>query len=406
MKVNKDILNLYIQNGLNILFPIFLIYYIIPIIGKFNYGGVVYFYAITSILALLTDFGFETIGVRLVSKFNKSQIQEKILINITVVKLSIICLFGFIGFFFFNFNVIYVYSLWIPLYSALIPKWYYIGKSSFTDLSKYTLFHKGLIILFLFFLIKNEEDFYILPLISLFSTLVISFFSLRQNNVFKNIHLINIKFMAYLVKSSLRFFSAELIIQMIKTSPKLILGNLNLFDFVTYFDIAEKLTNMLKIPNQIITKYLLPKLSYSFNFSLIKSHFKKSLIFNLVTILIFNLLLEIVLQTFRINVTKELIFSTRILSFNVIIILFNNILGQQILIPLNQVKSFFKAVLVGSFAYLLIISLLLFSYLNVITPTTLSILLLFTEVIILITQFILISKNEDIKNRLFSRSSL
>ena len=402
-KDNLNIFHLYFQNSLNLLFPLLLILYIIPIIGSTNYGNIIYYYSITSSFAIITDLGFDTLGINIIGKYDKLFLRERILLNISFLK-TIFLFFLFIGsLFFIELNFIYFCSLWIPIFSILLPSWYYIGNSQFKKFSILSLVNKLILILFLLILIKSQSDFVFIPMIFLISCLVVGIISFYWN---RNILQAKISFrlIKYLVRYSFKFYLSTSLMQLIKISPKFILGKYGLFDYVGFYDIAEKFINILKIPNLIISKFILSKVSSVFDINLIKYNAYRSIIINTVLLVIFNVFLKDILYTFSITQENILEETIRVLSVGVFVIMFNNICGQQVLIPLGQIDKFYRSILNGVFLYIPI--LIVIDYFSSFTPVTFSYSIVLIEFIILLSQANYIYTNENIKNRIFSRRTI
>ena len=380
-----------------------MIFYILPIIGSSNYGNIIYYYSITSAFAVLIDFGFDTLGINIIGKYDMLFLRQRLLLNVSIMKILFLLVLFLGSIFFIELSYIYVCSFWIPILSIVVPSWYYIGSSQFKKHSILSFINKLSLILLLLIFIKSDTDFIYIPLIFLMSCLLVGGISFYWNRKILNSK-VSFRLLKYLFRYSFRFYVSTSSIQLVKIFPKFILGKLGLFDYAGFYDIAEKFINILKIPNLIISKFILSKVSGSFDFNLIQRNAYGSIALNILLIVCFNMSLLLILDILSIAQNIMLIETIRILSFGVIIVMFNNICGQQILIPLGEVIVFYRSILVGVVLYVPI--LIIISFFSTFTPVSFSCSIVLVEFIILIAQVIYIYTNENIKNRLFSRGTV
>lgn len=399
----KDQIYLYLQNGINLVFPLLVIFYIIPIVGEKNFGIILYYQAITSFITILIDLGFDILGIQLISRFNGEYLSTKILVNSIIIKLFLMMIFTLIVMIFIPFNLMLIYSLWIPLFAIFIPQWYFIGVKSLFNLSLLTFLHKTLIAILLLIFINNKEEYETIPLIFLISTLIVIGYTLLKKIYSFRLKYFSLKLIFFTNRYMFKTFSSTLFFLSLKSFPKVILGKMGLFEMVTFFDLGEKLSKLMKIPNLITTRLLIQKLSLNFNIKVLVKSFISSFLFNFFMLVLFNVFLEEIILLLKFPLENELIYSCRILSISVFIIFLNNVLGQQILIPLNKFKGYYNSLTYCSLLALIIMSILYIK--KLITPTYLAFNLLALDLLVMLYLAVYIFKNFKVLNTNDQKSS-
>lgn len=252
------------------------------------------------------------------------------------------------------------------------------------------LFFVGMI----FILIKSPSDYLLIPIINGIGALIAGTLSLF---IILNKHKINFKFQTterirYYFKDSIPIFISNLSIRLYVSTNKVIIGTFLGMNEVAYFDLGEKITSILKIPQSILSQTLFPKINKDKNISFIKKVFKISVVFNFllfIGIIIFSKYIVLILAG------KEMfpaIWVINILALSVPIIATSNIFGVQLLIPFGRSKLFSQIIISSGIVYLfqLLLVLLVWS----INIYSLSIITVTTEIIVSSTMFYFCKKNK------------
>ena len=382
---------LYAQNFINILFPLIVFFYLIPIVGKEKFGVIIYYQTITSLIALFIDFGFDILGIQLISRFNTNYLSNKILVNTLFFKSILIIISLIIILLFIPYNSILIYSLWVPIFSVFFPQWYFIGMKLLKKATHIAILHKIIIIILLLFFVKTPTDFNKIPLAFFISTImmIIYIFSFKIFDL--KLNQISLKHIRFLFRYMFKTYISTLLFLVVKSLPKVLLGKLGLFEFVTYFDLSEKLSKFLKIPNQITTRLLIQKFTLNFNYKTLIYFFKRSLMFTFFMLSVFNLLLEKIILFLDFPLNHQLIYSCRLLSIAVFFVFLNNVLGQQVLVSLNKFEAYYKSLFYSSIISLIIF--LILYILNFVNPISLAFNLVFMEIMVLIFLLVNYFKN-------------
>ncbi len=373
---------LYAQNFINLLFPLIVFYYLIPIVGKEKFGVIIYYQTITSLIALFIDFGFDILGIQLISRFNSNYLSNKILVNTIFFKSILVIISVVIILLFIPYNSIFIFSLWVPIFSIFFPQWYFIGMNLLEKATHIAILHKIIVIILLFLLVKVPTDFNKIPMAFFASTIMVIIYIFSFKIFTLQLAQVSFKHMRFLFRYMFKTYISTLLFLIVKSLPKILLGKLGLFEFVTYFDLSEKLSKFLKIPNQITTRLLIQKFTVKFNVSTLVYFFKRSLIFNFIMLVVFNLLLDKIILFLDFPLNDQLVYSSRLLSIAVFIVFLNNVLGQQILVSLNKLVAYYKSLLYSSIISLIIFLILYIA--NFVNPISLSVNLVFMEIMVLI----------------------
>ena len=126
---------------------------------------------------------------------------------------------------------------------------------------------------------------------------------------------------------------------------------------ITFYDLAEKIIAVAKIPQNILSQSVFPKISLEKNMIFVKKIFKISVILNFiisVIVLIFAKHLVLLLGNSTMLPSLEII---EILVFSIVIISMGNVFGIQTLIPFGYNRIFTKVVLTSVILYFFLLFL-------------------------------------------------
>ena len=148
-------------------------------------------------------------------------------------------------------------------------------------------------------------------------------------------------------------FISNVSIQIYVNANKIIIGSFLGMREVTYYDLAEKITNMGKVPQSMISQVLYPKISLEKNGSFLRKVLKGTILMNVFLYLMVFLFSNQIVAYFGGNETV-----LRILFLTVPIIGISNVLMVLTLLPFGYNKAFTRIVFLSAFFYLLIVLIL------------------------------------------------
>lgn len=350
----------------NIISPLIAYPYLIKVLGKDIYGLVIFAQAIIYYLAIIVSFGFNISGTKFVSinrnnKDKLSEIVSSIFIIKAILLLLSILLLNIILFYTNQakgFYILFYLSLWICVYDVIFPQWYFQGIENMKYITLITLFSRTLFLCLIFIIIDSSKDYLYVPIINGVGAIFAGAISLYI--IFYR-HRIKFKFqsfstLSYYLKDSLSIFLSNISVNIYKNTNKVVIGIFLGMTQVTYYDLAERIVNVFKIPHNILSQTIFPRISNERNINFVKVIFKYS---------VFGTLMLYILLTITSNSIvlylggPQMMISVNILyilGLSIPIIAIGNIFGVQSLIAFGLKKEFTKVVLITSILYFILLS--------------------------------------------------
>ena len=396
-KIIENFSYLSILQILSLITPLITYPYLVRILGEIMYGTVIFAQAVIAYFNILVVFGFNFTAARDVSlhRDNPKKLSE-IVSAVTIIKtlFLIISLLLISCYMFYTPKMdysLYYLSFWICLNEILFPTWFFQG---IEEMKYITFINFGIRVLFIgmiFVFIKSPDDYLFFPLLNGIGALlagVISF-SLLYKKYKLQIVKVPLKTLIKYVKSSYHLFISNVSIQIYVNANKIIIGHFLGMREVTYYDLAEKITNMGKVPQSMINQVLYPKIALEKNKTFLKKVLKGTILMNVVLYLIVFLFSHQIVTYFGGNETV-----LRILFLTVPIIGISNVLMILTLLPFGYNKSFTRIVFLSAFFYLLIV--LIFYGFNCISLYTLTATNVVVESLVSIIAYIYVRRKKII----------
>jgi len=347
---------------LNYLVPLLLIPFLIKTVGLEKFGLIMFVQAFMQYFVIFTDFGFNYIATKEISKFRDNQILVSEIVNsVYIIKIILLiisflilsCLIFSIDKLYANYELMYI-SFGIVVGQVLFPMWIFQGFEKMKIMVIINLIPKILILSLVFFIIKSEADYLLYALLWSLTFIISGVISILYVRKYLYIEF-RIEKLSILLKyynMSKDIFISNGASSLYLTSNPVILGFVSTENAVAYYTIAEKSVRVIRYVLSPITQALFPHYSTKFsNQSLsvsvgqIKSLiFKLSPIIFLVTIGIIVFAKHIVLILSG-SVIQNIVVDIYILSLIIIFGTFNNIIGILGFINLNMTKEFKKNVI-------------------------------------------------------------
>ena len=396
-KIIENFSYLSILQILSLITPLITYPYLVRTLGEIMYGTVIFAQAVIAYFNILVVFGFNFTAARDVSlhRDNPKKLCE-IVSAVTIIKtlFLIISLLLISCYMFYTPKMdysLYYLSFWICLNEILFPTWFFQGIEEMKYITFINLGIRVLLIGMIFIFIKSPNDYLFFPLLNGIGALlagVISF-SLLYKKYKLQIVRVPLKTLIEYVKSSYHLFISNVSIQIYVNANKIIIGHFLGMREVTYYDLAEKITNMGKVPQSMINQVLYPKIALEKNKAFLKKVLKGTILMNVVLYLIVFLFSHQIVTYFGGNETV-----LRILFLTVPIIGISNVLMILTLLPFGYNKSFTRIVFLSAFFYLLIV--LIFYGFNCISLYTLTATNVVVELLVSIIAYIYVRRKKII----------
>jgi PST family polysaccharide transporter len=374
----------------NLILPLITYPYLIRVLGKETYGLVVFAQAIVAYLAILVSFGFNISATKEISihRDNKEKLSEIVSCVIIIKGLLLVLSILFLGVLLFiipqanQYKALFFFSLWSCLYDVIFPIWYFQGIEQMKYITYITLVSRLTFLGLIFLLINSSADYLFVPMIygvgAFIAGMTALYIIFIQHQIrFKWQSIINLK---HYFNDSIPIFVSNISISLYVSTNKVITGTFLGMSEVAYYDLAEKLINILKIPQGILSQSLFPKISKEKNINFIKRIFNLSVGLNslfFLFMLIFSKHIIMILGGSQMLPSHPVVL---ILALTVPIIAMSNIFAIQILIPFGYNKTFTRVIVTSGIIYL--IQIILIGIFYKYTIINISIITLLTEIFV------------------------
>jgi O-antigen/teichoic acid export membrane protein len=350
--------------------------YLFRVIGSRSYGLIVFAQTIVYYITIFINFGFNLTATRDISVHrNKPEKITEIVSSILTIKMLfflismalMILLTGLIP----NlkeYRILYLLSMFVCLSEALFPIWYFQGIEKMKYITFINVTTRVLATLLIFIVIDEPSKYYFYPLlagIGSFSGAVAALFVVfRRHKVHFTFQPILI-LKNYLTSNVLYFFS-NISTQIYVNANKIILGSFLGMVEVAYYDVAEKVINLAKVPYSLIGQTLFPKVARDRNIAFLKNIIIITVAVTLGLIIMLNIFSGQIINFFSGSKNISSIGVLKMLSFSLLPISISLFYGDLILINFGLKNEYAKMRFLGMLVYFaFFLGLYLFNYIGV-----------------------------------------
>jgi PST family polysaccharide transporter len=379
--------------------------YLIRTLGKELFGLVVFAQAIVGYFVILVSFGFNISATKEISyhRDDKKKVEE-ILSSILLLKgaLFVISLLLLLisSFFIKEANghlLLFFLSMFACFYEFIYPSWYFQGTEKMKEITIITLTSKLIFLALIFIFVKSKENYLLVPLFYGVGSVVAGLYSIYIVTVKEKLKLSfqPLNTLIYFFKEAITFFISNVSIQIYANANKVIIGSTLGMVEVAYYDLAEKVVLLLKLPQAILMQTIFPRISKDLNKSFIRKMFIYSSSGNALLYILILIFAPLAVQFLG---SKDMFESTNILRLLAITIPINgmsNFFSVQVLTPFGHKKEIGKIVVTSLILYSLIISMLYLN--NLISLTSMVLATLVTELNTLIMAYIIVKRKNLIE---------
>ena len=387
---------------LNLLVPLLVYPYLIKVLGSEIFGVVIFAQAIMSYFVILVSFGFNISGAKSISIHRDDNKElSSVFSSIFFIKLAlfVFSIFVLIILSFYiphirDYKILFFLTFWMCLYDIMFPIWYFQGIEKMKYITYITLVMRVIFLILIFLLVKEPSDYLKVPIINGIGSIIAGSIAIYII-VYK--HKIKLFIPSYdvlknQIKDSFSIFVSNISIQLYVATNKVIVGSFLGMTSVAYYDLAEKILTVLRIPQMILSQTVFPKISKEKNIFFIKKIFKISIIINSLLCVGAFVLAPYMVEIIGGDSLIGAIFVLRILLITIPVIGMSNIFGIQVLIPFGFHKDFSKGIVYsGIFYFLSILTIWFFFSFTIgnIAYTT-----VVTEIFVTVFLFYLCKKNK------------
>ncbi|MGD0581573.1 MAG: oligosaccharide flippase family protein [Bacteroidales bacterium] len=348
----------------NLVLFIITIPYLFRVLGSQNYGLIVFAQTTAFYFSIFINFGFNLTATRDISvnRDDRSKVTEIVSSVLTIKMIIFIVSLLLMAVLTFTFHqlreqrMIFMLSMLAGLSDALYPLWYFQGIEKMKYITIINVTTRILATILVFVIITRAGDYVIYPLILGIGTVTGALTGLLV--VFRR-HKVKFRFQSlttlkiYLYDNVLYFFS-NVSTQIYVNANKIIIGIfLGMVD-VAYYDVAEKVINIIKVPYSLLGQTLFPKVSRDRDVSFLKKILIYVLLFSVIVIIVIYMFSPIVISFFSGSANANSIRILRVLSFTLIPIAISLIYGDLILINFGLKTEYARMRIIGFLFYFLI----------------------------------------------------
>lgn len=386
----------------NLLIFILIIPYLFRVLGKENYGLVVFAQTIAIYFSIIVNFGFNVTATRDISIYrhdiNKvSHIISSILSLKIFFFLTSVVILSFLVISIPLFHAhpkIFFFSMLFCLSEALFPIWYFQGieKMKYITFINVTTRIVSAILIIVF--VKQPNDYLFVPLFLGMGTVLGSVIGLYI--VFKiyknNFILLSISHLRGYTKENIPLFLSNVSSQIYVNANKLIVGSFLGMNEVAIYDVAEKIINLIKVPISLVGQTLFPRVSRDKNVKFVKLAMVIVSIFFVIVYAGVLLFAHPIMELFSgVNdpVSSSLL---RVLGISLLPICLGLFYAELILVPFGYLRDYSKMRVFSVLLYLLIVGFLI--TINEIGLFQLAIAIIIVELFVFLYSLFLCKKNK------------
>ncbi len=360
-KVFENTVALTIVNGLNIIFPLILTPYLLNVIGNTEYGKWVFSQVFIQYGIVSISYGFQFSATKELSRSSSSYEQSRLFFSVFYTKILIAILYTI---FYLAIvvsipkireeSLLFLFGIGVIWGQAFMPIWFFLGVERMKFISLTNFVAKLIIAVSIFIMIRHTYQYIFINLIysvgNILAGLIsfgfaiykfkIRFVAINKNDIIRQF------------KSGWNVFISTFFINLYRNANTFILGFTTTYDFVTFYNIAEKIIKALQAIINPLSQALFPHFSKRSTkispdkfkneiLRLSKYYFIVLFLISIAIIMLAPLGIRLYLGYEDINIIQDL----RIMSFIVVFGGINYLLGFVGMVNMEKENDFRKLVI-------------------------------------------------------------
>lgn len=366
----SNFISLSVLQVLNVILPLITIPYLVRILGPEYFGLLAIATSIIAYFSIITNYGFDITATReisvnredkekIIEVYSSVMILKFILLIISLIVLSLV-IFS-IEKFANNWGIYYLTFL-VLIGQVLFPVWFFLGMEQMKYITYLNVFSKSIFTILIFILVKQQSDYYLVPILTSLGFLLVGFLSIfiiykKFSIPFK---LQNRETLRYHLYEGWYIFTSNISVTLYTTTTIVLLGFFTNNAIVGYYSIADKLIGGIKQLIAPISQTLYPFISRKANES-------KEVVLNIIKkIAYIAILLSLLLTIFIYTYTEELLFLVfgkeannailifRILTIIPLLVVIDTLFGTLLMLVFKRNKEYSKIILSAGFLNLIL----------------------------------------------------
>lgn len=377
----------------NLLIFIILIPFFFRVLGKENYGLVVFAQTTALFFSILINFGFNATATRDISVWrNDKERKAEIISTVLLIKsllfaiaLILLTILIIIIPLLSDHFILFYLSMLACLSEALFPLWYFQGIEKMSYLTYINVATRIFSSLLIFFLIKAPQDYYLVPLFLGAGTVsgaligLYILFMVHKNNFY----ILSPAKLKSKIRENFPVFISNLSSQIYVNSNKLIIGSLLGVKDVAVYDVGERIMNLVKVPLYVLGQAIFPDISRKRNIKYINQALLIVISFYMVVTITVIILAPYIALLMTGSADTIMVSVMRVLIMSVVPVTFSMFFTDLRLVPFEYYSEYAKTRLLSLFLYLTVAMALIFS--KHYTLLTFSWAILVVEVFVVVT---------------------
>jgi O-antigen/teichoic acid export membrane protein len=350
--------------------------YLFRVLGSRSYGLIVFAQTIVYYFTIFTNFGFNLTATRDISiNRNDREKVTEIVSSVLIIKMFFFIISLFLMIFltfaipgFREHRVLYILSMFACLSDALFPVWYFQGIEKMKYITFINVTTRILATVLVFVVIKDASRYYFYPLLlgigTITGALAALFIVFQKHKIFFRLQALST--LRYYLFDNILYFFSNVSTHIYINANKIIVGSFLGMVEVAYYDVAEKVINIVKVPYSLIGQTLFPKVARDRNIAFLKRILIFTLLFTFLIIISLYVFSENIINFFSGSNNLDSVNILRILSLSLIPISISLFYGDLLLINFGSKTEYAKMRFLGFVLYLAIfLGLLLSNHLGV-----------------------------------------
>ena len=376
----SNFFSLSVLQGANYILPLITLPYLVRVLGVEYFGLLAFAGATVAYFGLITDYGFNLTATREISihRDNKEKVIEIFSSVMTIKIILMFVSFFLLSILVFSFEkfsqdaLVYFLTFGTVVGQVLFPVWFFQGMERMKYITYLNILSKVIFTIAIFVFVKEQSDFYLVPLLTTIGFLVAGIWSLYliKKEFGVGFEVQTIDTIKHHLVEGWDIFVSMVFISMYRSSNIIILGLLTNNTIVGYYSIAEKVVKTLQSLQDVVGNTLFPYLSKKFSitnksfFDLNKRFFKFIFLiyFSLSLITMFSS--EYIIYILMGEFNEIAILNLQIMSFVILVGGFNYYYGILGLVSMNYKKDFSKYIIITGLFNLLFCIVSVYLYPN------------------------------------------
>jgi O-antigen/teichoic acid export membrane protein len=355
----------------NLILFIITIPYLFRVLGSATYGLIIFAQTVVYYFTIFINFGFNLTATRDISVNRDDMSKVSEIVSSVLTLKTLFFLLSLISMIlltltipvFRDYRYLFLFSMLAGLSEALFPVWFFQGIEKMKYIMLINIFTRILATILVFVVIKVPGDYFYYPLIvgsGAFSgaliALYVVFFRYR-------VHLKILDRSALLTgfRNNLLYFLSNVSTQLYINANRLVVGTFLGMVEIAYYDLADKIVNIAKVPLSILGQTLFPRMAREKSFSFLKRIMLFTVMFTVIAVTGITIFSHSIIELLSGSVNIDSINVLRILSLSLIPISISLFYGDLLLVNFGLKSQY---AIMRFFGLLFYLALFLILYIN------------------------------------------